>query len=252
MISYFDAYCALGPLTAPTFGQEFTTTDELLAAMEHAGIAEALVYSPAAYEYDPVAGNAALMKAVAGHDNLHPCWVLLPPATREMLPPDRLLAEMQTQGVHAARLCPGPLRNNFSLDEWCSGALLALLAAASVPLFLDLDEVTWEDIASLLARHSHLPIVLTGVTYRIDRLLYPLWEQYENLYVELSGYQGYLAIEAMVKRFGPQRLLFGSHMPRFASGASIAAAAYADISDDAKALIAGDNLRRLLGGVYAD
>jgi predicted TIM-barrel fold metal-dependent hydrolase len=71
------------------------------------------------------------------------------------------------------------------------------------------------------------------------------------LYVEISGYQGYQAIEAVVGRFGPERLLFGTNIPTFSPGGAIAAVTYADISDDAKSLIAGGNLRRLLEAAYA-
>jgi hypothetical protein len=251
MFPFFDAYCGLGQLSHPIFGQEFATTDALLAAMADANIGEALVYNPAAYEYDPETGNTLLMQAIAGYPNLHPCWVLLPPATREMLPPAQLLEQMQQQGVRAARLCPSPARNNFSLADWCSGALLAALADAHVPLFLDQSEASWGDIAMLLAGYPDLPVVLTGVTYRLDRYLYPLWEQHDNLYVEISGYQGLLAVEAVVNRFGPGRLLFGANLPTYNPGAAIATVMYADISDEGKRLIAAGNLRHLLEAAYA-
>jgi hypothetical protein len=251
MLTFFDAYCGLGQLSHPILGQEFATAEELLAAMAHANIGEALVFNPAAYEYDPVAGNTLLMQVIAGYTNLHPCWVLLPPATREMLPPAQLLDQMQRQGVRAARLCPSPARNNFSLADWCSDALLAALADAQVPLFLDQSEASWGDIAVLLARYSDLPVVLTGVTYRLDRYLYPLWEEHDNLFVEISGYQGLLAVEAVVNRFGPERLLFGTNLPTFSPGAAITTLMYADIRDESKGLIAAGNLRRLLEAAHA-
>jgi hypothetical protein len=250
-LDFFDAYCALGHLSAPVFGQEFATAAGLSAALAEAHISEALVYSPTAYEYDPPTGNALLQADIAGHANLHPCWVLLPPATGEMPPPPQLLSLMRQQNVRAVRLSPSPMRNNFSLAAWCAGPLLQALAEAAIPLFLSMTEVTWSEIASLLSDYEKLPLVLTGVTYRLDRYLYPLWARHQNLYVEISGYQGYQAIEAVVKRFGPERLLFGTNMPVFSPGAAIAAVTYAVISDEAKSLVAGGNLRRLLEAAYA-
>lgn len=251
MLDFFDAYCALGHWSAPTFGQEFATAADLAAALAETHINEALVYSPTAYEYDPSTGNELLQADIAGHPNLHPCWVLLPPSIAEMPPLPQLLNLMQQQNVRAVRLCPSPTRNNFSLAAWCSGPLLQALAEASIPLFLSLNEVTWSEVAALLGDYKKLPLILTGVTYRLDRYLYPLWDQYQNLYVEISGYQGYQAIEAVVRRFGPERLLFGTNMPVFSPGGAIAAVTYADISDEAKSLIAGGNLRRLLEAAYA-
>lgn len=246
----FDAYCALGPLTAPVFGQEFTTADELLTAMAATGVAEALVYSPVAYEYDPAEGNARLMELITGHDNLHPCWVLLPPATREMPPPDALISEMRAAGVRAARLCPSPARNNFSLGDWCSGSLLRALAEAHIPTFIDLSEISWDGLASLLSRYPQLPVVLTGVTYRIDRYLYALWEQFDMLRIDISGYQGLHAVESAVARFGAERLLFGSNAPLYGAGAAVTTVAYAAISPEEKALIAGGNLYQLLEAAH--
>jgi hypothetical protein len=251
MLNFFDAYCALGPMSAPVFGQEFATAADLSATLSEAHTSEALVYSPVAYEYAPSIGNQALQASLAGHANLHPCWVLLPPATGELPPPPQLLNQMQQQNVRAVRLCPSPARNNFSLATWSAGPLLQALAEATIPLFLDLSEVTWSEVASLLRDYVALPLVLTGLTYRLDRYLYPLWSQYQNLYVDTSGYQGFQAIEAVVKRFGPERLLFGTNMPVYSPGAAIAAVTYADLSDEAKILIAGGNLRRLLEAAYA-
>ncbi|MCB9107361.1 MAG: amidohydrolase family protein [Anaerolineales bacterium] len=251
MLNFFDAYCALGHMSAPVFGQEFATAAALSAALSEAHISEALVYSPAAYEYDPSVGNQMLQADLADHPNMHPCWVLLPPATGEMPPLPQLLSLMQQQNVRAVRLCPSPARNNFSLAAWSAGPLLQALAEAAVPLFLDLSEVTWSEVAALLSDYATLPLVLTGVTYRLDRYLYPLWSQHQNLYVDTSGYQGFYAIEAVVTRFGSERLLFGTNMPVYSPGAAIAAVTYADISDGAKSLIAGGNLRRLLEAAYA-
>lgn len=246
----FDAYCALGPLTAPVFGQEFITAADLLTAMAETGVAEALVYSPVAYEYDPGEGNARLMDEIAGHDNLHPCWVLLPPATRELPPPDALLEEMRQANVRAARLCPSPTRNNFSLGDWCSGPLLRALEAAHVPTFIDLSETSWDGLASLLARHPQLPVVLTGVTYRVDRYLYALWEQFDTLHIDISGYQGLHALEGAVARFGAERLLFGSNAPLYGAGAAVTTLGYAAISPEEKERIAAGNLRLLLEAAH--
>jgi len=250
MLNFFDAYCALGHLSAPVFGQEFPSADDLLAVMAATQISEALVYSPTAYEYDPVTGNEILQTEIAGYSNLHPCWVLLPPSTGEMASPTQLLGQMQQNNVRAARLCPSPVRNNFSLADWCIGSLLRVLADATVPVFLDVLEITWAELASILSRYKKLPIILTGVTYRLDRYLYPLWDRHSNLYVEISGYQGYYAIEAVVQRFGPERLLFGTNMPTYNPGATVSAVTYAEISNEAKSLIAAANLRRLLEAAY--
>jgi predicted TIM-barrel fold metal-dependent hydrolase len=68
--------------------------------------------------------------------------------------------------------------------------------------------------------------------------------------VEISGYQGLLAVEAVVKRFGAERLLFGTNLPTFNPGAAVTTVMYADIAEEDKSLIAAGNLRRLLESAY--
>jgi predicted TIM-barrel fold metal-dependent hydrolase len=250
MIRLFDCNAVLGPLTAAVT-RDLPTASELLAEMDRVGIARSLVYHSLAREWHAPTGNEKLLNAVADSERLEPCWVLLPPATGEMLPPEELLRQMQASGVHAARLFPGPDTHNFSLAAWCSGTLLAVLEEARVPTFMDLDQTDWETLADLLDRHPHLPIVLTNVSYRIDRYLYPLWERHGNLFVELSSYQGQNAIEAVCERFGAERLLFGTNLPEFEAGPTIAHLAYAEISEPTRSAIAGGNLEGLLAGAYA-
>ncbi len=251
-LRFFDAYAALGPVTVPMLGQELPTVAALRSELDRAGIAAALVHSTIAVEYDPPTGNDLLSAALAGERDLHACWVLLPPATEEFPPPEELLSIMAERNVRAARLCPGPARHSFSLEPWCSGELLTALAAARVPLLLDLDDTNWSHLAQVLKSYPALPVVLTGVTYRIDRYLFPLLNQFPQLHVELSGYQGLHAIEQFVARFGPERLIFGSHLPLFEPGATITNLCYAAFDDDAKSLIAHGNLERLLEAAHAN
>ena len=56
-------------------------------------------------------------------------------------------------------------------------------------------------------------------------------------------------IEAFCRRFGAGRLLFGTGIPFWVPASVVSAVSYARISWDEKALIAGDNLRGLLGEV---
>ena len=97
--------------------------------------------------------------------------------------------------------------------------------------------------------YPELRLVLTDFAYRINRDLYPRLAAYNHLYVETSGLQQHAGIQDVCERFGPERLLFGSRLPTFCAGAAIHALNHAGIEDDARELIGGGNLRRLLGEV---
>ena len=76
--------------------------------------------------------------------------------------------------------------------------------------------------------------------------MYPLFEKYKGLRIEAATYQVNFGIEEICRRFGAHRLLFGTGLPFTEAGPSIAQITYADVSDDDKRRIAGDNLRELL------
>jgi predicted TIM-barrel fold metal-dependent hydrolase len=223
--------------------EAFTTADELLREMEYCGIAEALVYHSMAKEYAPAVGNEMLLDEIAGKP-LRPCWAVMPHHTGEMAPPGELLAQMKAKGVRALRAFPAA--QNFRLSDWCAGELLDMIAANRIPLFLDMDQTSWEDLAGILKSRPSLNLILLRTSYRIDRYIYPLFEKYEGLRIEAATYQVNYGVEEICRRFGAGRLLFGSGLPFTEAGPSIAQITYAEISDEEKALVAGENLRDLL------
>lgn len=223
--------------------EAFTGADELVKEMEYSGISEALAYHSMAKEYAPSVGNEMLLKEIEGKP-IHPCWAVMPHNTGEMPPPDELLGQMARHGVKAVRAFPAA--QSFRLSDWCAGPLLDMLEAKKIPLLLDMDQTSWEDVAGILKAHPALNLMLLRTSYRIDRMIYPLFEKYENLRIEAATYQVTLGIEEVCRRFGAERLLFGTGLPFTEAGPSIAQIAYAEISDGEKQLIVGGNLTRLL------
>ncbi|MFH1920914.1 MAG: amidohydrolase family protein [Planctomycetota bacterium] len=247
-LQLFDSNCMLGRIIAPKPGFPLSV-GELLEVMDEFGIAEALVYHAMSKEYHPADGNQVLLDEIAQAGRLHAMWVVMPSHTAEFPEEREMVERMVGQGIRAARVFPHADSHNFSLSHWVSGKLLEELESKRVPLFLDQEQIGWDTVHDLCERYCRLPLVLTNVGYRVNRLLYPLLEKFENLYVELSSYCGHRAIEAIVERFGAQRLLFGTRLPYFTPGAAIGMLCYAEISPSDRKRIAGDNLRELLGRV---
>jgi hypothetical protein len=241
-MEFFDCNCQIGRY-GTRHPEAFTTADELVKEMEYSGIGEALAYHSMAKEYAPSVGNEMLLKEIEGKP-IRPCWVVMPHNTGEMPPPDELPALMTKHGVKAVRAFPAA--QQFRLSDWCAGPLMDILEANWIPLFLDMDQTNWEDVAGILKAHSNLNLVLLRTSYRCDRMLYPLFEKYEGLAIEAATYQVTHGIEEICTRFGAERLLFGTGLPFTEAGPSIAQITYAEISDKEKQLIASGNLRKLL------
>lgn len=245
---FFDCECSIGKLKIPQPGS-FSTVPELVREMAYYGIQEALVYHSLAKEYAPALGNELLVEALRGVPNLHGCWVLQPHFTGEMPPPVTLVAAMAQNGIRAARLFPGSNGQQFSLSSWSCGPLFEVLAERRVPVFIDKDLIEWDQVLTICKCHTTLPVVLSEVWYKDNRYLYPLLEQLPNLYVSLSRFIGHQCLEDICRRYGSGHLLFGSKLPVFTPGPVMSMITYAEISDEEKAAIAANNLRRLLQGV---
>jgi len=243
---FFDCNSQIGRYSVK-HPEAFTSADSLMHEMQYCGISEALVYHSMAKEYAPVVGNEMLLHEIEGKP-FHPCWVLMPHHTGEMPHPYELLSHMKARGVRAVRAFP--VLHQFRLSDWCAGELLEMIESNRLPFFLDMDQTSWDDVARMLQEHPKLNLVLLRTSYRIDRYIYPLFEKYEGLRIEAATYEVNYGIEEICGRFGANRLLFGTGLPFTEAGPSIAQIAYADISDEEKRMIAGENLRELLANAY--
>ncbi len=250
-----DARCVVGRHLLLEEGGLHTAAD-LLAEMDHFGIAEALVLDSLACENHPEEGNARVLEVVGRSPRLHPAWAALSPGADDEQPRGRqLLAAMRRHQVAALFLLPAQYR--YSLSDWCIDELLEPLAAARVPVFICYDEIArgaprtdqtdWNAVVALCRRWPRLPVVVTEWRIRRgQRLLYRALDACENLHVELSGYFLYRGIEYLTRRWGSGRLLFGTNWPTFGHGQTAAFLARAEVSDADKRRIGGDNLRRLM------
>jgi len=244
-LHFFDCNCSIGRTGYPHL-LDIPDIHGLRQEMKIAGIEEALVYHTAARDAHPPLGNSMLLEEIKGIKELHPTWVVIPHHTEEMPQPQELIQEIKEKGIKAVRMYPTRNYHSFSLSEWSSGELLAKLEQSRIPLFLDIEIVSWEDVHNVLKNYPKLPLIISNCSYRHNRYIYPLLEKHKNLYIEISRFMGAGAIENLVKLFGAHPLLFGTNMPQYTGTAAVALVTYADIEDKDKEAIAGRNLRKIL------
>ena len=239
----FDCFAWMGMSIRPPLAPAVTPED-LLAAMDRCGIYEALVSSDAAQVASVLVSNRQIAAACERHPRLHPVWAVLPNQAGEM-DPGSLFAEMKARGVGGLRADPG--QGRFLLNGITLGPLLDAMVERRVPFFLNSD---WRLITDLLKEFESLTVVATSLgCWGPDRYFRPLLERFENFHVEISSYELDGGVKALVDKYGPGRILFGSaYHGRAMGGASMMLRA-ADIDDEAKAAIAHGNLERLIGGM---
>jgi len=244
-LHFFDCNCSIGRTGYPHL-LDISDVQGLKREMEIAGIEEALVYHSISRDAHPPLGNSLLLEKVKDMKELYPVWLVIPHHTKEMDRPEKLLKEMKKKGIKAVRMYPTRNYHSFSLSEWSSGELLSSLEGSRVPLILDIEIVSWEDVQAILKSHPKLPLVVSNCSYRHNRFIYPLLEKNNNLYIEISRFMGGGAIEDLVRRFGAHSLLFGTNMPHYTGTAAVALLTYADIEDREKEAIASGNLRNII------
>jgi predicted TIM-barrel fold metal-dependent hydrolase len=91
--------------------------------------------------------------------------------------------------------------------------------------------------------------VLCGVGYGAGARLYPACRQCPNLYIETHRFQDHQAYQRFVNEFGEHRLLFGTGLPHCSPGSPHMMTMYQDLPEQARPMIAGGNMLRLLEGV---
>lgn len=230
----FDANVRLGH--SGVYGELALDSAGLIREMDRFGIQQALVSHFAAEEYDAAEGNRALVSEL--NARFTPAWAALPElGFIERLPAHR---------PFAVRLSYCAQKHNFSSSVWCSGELYEYLQSHSVLTLIAREAIEWDVLAQVLTSFPRLPVLLLETGYRADRYLFSLFRQHPNLYIDTSTYVAHRQLESFVDRYGPERLLFGSRLPLYTPGAALAVLATARISEEAKLLIAGGTLRRLL------
>ena len=120
------------------------------------------------------------------------------------------------------------------------------MAAAGLPVFVDLAQTGWEGVSALLTREPDLRLVVCSVGYRELRVLLPLLERHANLACDLSYFAAHQGVEVVVRRFGAERLVFGTGTPGAEAAGAVACLAWAEIDDAARAAIGAGNAERLL------
>ncbi len=250
-LDLFDPNVFLGP---PSKGPRYATEDvpSLLAAMDNYGIRRALVTHTVAKWHDPATGNNRLMHELDNQDRLVGCWVVLPAGTGEVPEEKEQVDQLLDSGARAARLCP--VEHRLSLESWEQEGLLGALGERRVPLLLDFDNRHWSErfpwgfIEWACRTHPDLPVIVLRQAQGDFRTLFILLDRCPNLIVEMSYLQGHDAINLMVDRWGPHRMVFGSGLPVWDPGLPITGLTYAGLSAEALAAVAGGTLQDLVEG----
>lgn len=246
-IEFLDSNVFIGPERV-LFRDRIFKTDDIVERLKECGINEACVFHSTSVENTPAYGNMRLIDEIRDLPGFYPVWAILPFTTGELGSPEEFFERAKQYEVKGVLLYSSS--HSFINSEWLCGEMYQMLERKRIPVFTRIGtDFSWSELHDLLSAHPNLLVILRDVGYRSDRILYRLLDRFRNLYVETGRYLVFRAIEDIVRRFGAERLIFGSGAPRLSPGAATTPVLLSDISVEEKRMIAGDNLRRLISEV---
>lgn len=221
------------------------TAGDLLEEMDLCGIGEALVYHVAMRDDAPSVGNELMLAAIHGQSRLYGTWALAPPQTGEFPAPEQFAVQMKEHNTKALRAYPE--QHRYLLNDVTFGPLFEIMIAANMPLVLAAD---WQLITELLGEFPRLTVIaLQQKNQGQDRYFRPLLEKYLNLFISTTRYECDGAIEELCRKYGPDRLLFGTGYPEIPMGGAVLTLLHCGLPQHDIEAIAGGNLKRLVGEV---
>jgi len=245
----FDARCWMGSAPPPRLQHEprAASADELLSLLDCAGIERAVVFHTLAVHSRTDEGNEIVLREATGRTRLVPGAALATDRASA-----QTMADLVGRGVRLVSLYPAS--HGFCLEPWCCGELLEALEAHRLPVVIPHTEASWPAIRRLCLDYPALPVLVEGGQEKLiyhNRAFYPLLRECPNLHLLLHALVGWRMMDDLVHQFGPQRLLFSSHLPLQDPHAAAGLLVWSEMSEGEKAHVAHQNLEALISGVKA-
>jgi predicted TIM-barrel fold metal-dependent hydrolase len=243
-LKFFDANVYIGQPTIPK-GKPIKNANELIKEMDKYIIEKSLVWHIAQRDVSPEEGNELLNKEISDKKRLFGCWTILPPQTEEVIR-QNFFEQMKKNRIYALRIFPKS--HNFILDKIVFKDFFIQLIEKNIPVIIDTQQISYESIYTLLKDFPDLECILCDIgIWSVNRYIWPLLEKFQGIFIETS----LLAledggIEETVKRFGSDRIIFGTGLPERYPEASIVSLLHADISDEDKEKIAYKNMEKII------
>ena len=154
---------------------------------------------------------------------------------------------MKEAGVRTLRAFP--VQDRYFLNVVTMGEQLSLFCEKRIPLFLS-PMTGFEYIYEVLKEFQELTVVLVNIGWWPSaRLVYPLLKVYKNVYFETGDFSMLHGYEEVCRKFGSERMLFGTNFPTNSMAGSIYSLMSAKIPEEDRENIAHKNLERILSEV---
>lgn len=240
----FDAHVHIGRNTMFHIDID---ADELVAVADRSGIDKMMVTEFSALLYDSFTGNELMRKFHKQHpDRIFPYYTVSTPRVSPRFP-DELERYVNDYGFVGLKIYSTPPTHKM-VDPYMY-PLLEKAAAMRIPVLshcnADECEVVLGKIPELMLINAHMNGSPQGCGDWQRSIAAAKAHPSLILDTTTSSFDNAM-IETAVEELGPERIVYGSDTPLLDPILQIAKVKYAEISDEAKTLILGGNIERLL------
>lgn len=224
--------------------------DEMIAAMDAAGVDAVVTFPLGAPGTDNSFMNHGVLKAQSRYPNRIIAYARIIPAMGEKAVED--LKRYIALGARGVKFHPFRDGAYVVNDRSIMAPLFHVIAEAGLPVLFHTGEAwncTPALVADLARDFPSVPIIIAHMgMYGYHAEALAVAERYENLYLETSALWPPAIVRAAVSKIGKERVLFGSDHPTCPFGYEIdKVLKYADLTEDETAHVLGLNMARLLG-----
>jgi len=218
-----------------------SSKEALVQELKRHGVKKALTLSMKGIYYDHVLGNAETLQTCAGEAMLLPVATVDP---RKYYGGKNELRSLVETGFKAFRLFPD--LQGWPLDYAPFLKFLEEAREACKPLLFPAYTAGFITKAAKLTENHGFPVVFTSVGYWTISEAIAAMREAAHVYVETHLLDSPDAIEVLTREVGAERLIFGSNMPLSYFSVAYLPIVNAEVSEEAKAMILGGNLLKLL------
>ncbi|MHB1252634.1 MAG: amidohydrolase family protein [Candidatus Humimicrobiaceae bacterium] len=229
-------------------------SEYFFSSLSKNNISKVVLTNKLSLTYDWDIGNNDLLnfKELMQNENVFFSFILCPEAYHQFKFSDYIKNAYDNK-VRLFRVFPKS--QLFYLNDYYMQKVFKEMADANFPLMLDLKELditgnkyfAINDLKILLNENKKLPVILETSLKQcmFNRFYFPLLEEFENLYLEVSGMLLMDQIEHYIEKFGSERLIFGSNYPNFDLALNTSRIEFVQAGSWEKSNIAYNNLSKL-------
>ena len=231
--------------------RRYTDESGLIRYLDGYRIESAVTWNGAADRH-PEAGNAEMLAISArSGGRLLPCMLLEPALDSLGLPGEGdVIARLRQSAPAAVRVVNGA-DPKLWLDKFYAQDILRPLNETRMPLIIsgDYGPDLLHALPEMAEAFPDVPLILLRHGLNQFRTIQPLLKYTKSVYFDMSTMLDAGGIEEIVRKFGSERLLFGSGLPQFVPSGALGLLMYTDISEADRENIAHANFERLEGGI---